>query len=183
MTMLLPGRSNRVVEAGPLLTACLFLVLSLMIAGCDQEGAGDIGANGLEEVRVDYVVDGDTVKLSDGRTVRYIGVDTPEIAHGRGDDDCYGPEASVFNRQLVEGQLVFLEYDENRLDRYGRTLAYVWIGSGSGRRMVSQELLFRGYGKVMMIQPNTLYETMLEEAEESARKRGAGLWGACQSGL
>jgi endonuclease YncB( thermonuclease family) len=49
--------------------------------------------------------------------------------------------------------------------------------------MVSQELLFRGYGKVMMIQPNTLYETMLEEAEESARKRGAGLWGACESGL
>lgn len=154
----------------------LALLTALSLTACGDEGTT------VEEqpVLVERVVDGDTIRLEDGRTIRYIGVDTPEIAHNSTqEDDCYGPEAADFNEQLVLGKSVILEYDAEKTDRYGRTLAYVWLGTGASRRMVNEELLFRGYGSLLIIEPNSAYEDRLAEAEASAQERGAGLWGAC----
>jgi hypothetical protein len=75
------------------------------------------------------VVDGDTIEVEmDGRrhTVRYIGIDTPEVADPRRPVMCYGEEASRRNRQLVEGRTVLLEKNVSETDRYGRLLRYVW---------------------------------------------------------
>ena len=153
----------------------------LVAAALATQGCGDTGtALEPEPVYVERIVDGDTIKLEDGRTIRYIGVDTPEIAHNSTQtDDCYGPEASDFNAQLVAGKAVTLEYDEELTDHYGRTLAYVWLGTGDSRRMVNEELLFRGFGHLLIIEPNSAYEERLAEAERSAQERGAGLWTAC----
>ncbi len=79
---------------------------------------------------VRWVVDGDTVVLADGRHVRYIGIDTPEIDHAKQQAEPLAYGARSVNRQLVEGQSVRLEYDRETTDRYGRTLAYVYRGDG-----------------------------------------------------
>jgi len=59
------------------------------------------------------VIDGDTIKLSDETTVRYLGIDTPEV------DEPLGPEATGANRKLVEGQSVRLEYDRDKVNMAG----------------------------------------------------------------
>ena len=76
------------------------------------------------------VIDGDTIEVELGgklAVVRYIGVDTPETKHpGRG-IECFGPEASKYNQQMVGGREVILEKDVTDRDRYGRLLRYVWV--------------------------------------------------------
>src|SRR3954467_6321127 len=88
----------------------------------------DGGAGGSEGgvVRVQRVVDGDTIVLAGGERVRYIGVDTPESVKPGTPVQCFAKAASHFNARLVEGKRVRLRYDAEHQDRYGRTLAYVY---------------------------------------------------------
>jgi len=79
---------------------------------------------------VDRVVDGDTIVLSDGKKVRLIGVDTPETKHPNKPVEYFGKEATEFTRRMCEGKQVRLEYDQEKIDRYGRTLAYVFVLGG-----------------------------------------------------
>jgi micrococcal nuclease len=74
-------------------------------------------------LKVARVIDGDTLQLSTGETVRLIGVDTPETKDPRQPVQHFGKEATAFTRQLVEGKPVHLEYDQQRRDKYGRSLA------------------------------------------------------------
>ena len=99
---------------------------------------------------VTRVVDGDTIVLSNGERLRYIGVDTPETKHPKKGLQCYGKEASAFNKKLVEGKKVKLEFDVQQKDRYGRLLAYVYLEDGT---FVNAELLRKGYAQVMTIPP------------------------------
>ncbi len=87
--------------------------------GPNQGGPAQPG--GLETATVVQVVDGDTVELSTGRRLRYIGLNTPER------DQPYYNEAREANRQLVEGKTVALEWDVETVDQYGRNLAYLWV--------------------------------------------------------
>src|SRR6187401_1781648 len=93
------------------------LVLGLA-AGCS-----DRADCGPESAVVTRVIDGDTLELVGGERVRYLLVDTPESTNGH--DECFGAEASEFNRSLVEGRRVALRYAEQCRDRYARLLAYV----------------------------------------------------------
>src|SRR3989338_2228986 len=96
------------------------------------------------QVFVMKVIDGDTLKLSNGETVRLIGVDTPETVHPAKPVQYFGKEASAFTKRLAEGKAVRLEYDQQRTeDKYGRTLAYVYIDDG---RMLNSEIIMQGYG-------------------------------------
>lgn len=120
------------------------------------------------------VVDGDTVDLDSGERVRYLMVDTPELSGGA---ECYGIEARDFNRDLVLGVEVRLEYDVECTDRFGRLLAYVYVGD----REINRLLIERGFGCVLYIPPNgedrrTEFETLEAIAEGSA----TGMWGECQ---
>src|SRR6185436_8453147 len=90
---------------------------------------------GLETVTVTAVVDGDTIELTNGRRVRYIGLNTPER------DQPYYAAAAALNRQLVEGKNVQLEFDVETFDQYGRSLAYVWVEG----RLVNLEIVQQGY--------------------------------------
>ena len=118
------------------------------------------------------VVDGDTIELSSGEKVRYIGVDTPETVHPRKRVQFMGAEASAFNRQLVERKRVRLEYDVARRDRYGRTLAYVYVG----RTFVNAELVRRGYAQVMTVPPNVRHADLFVALQREAREANRGLW-------
>ena len=81
-------------------------------------------------VLVTHVTDGDTIGVGRGwryEKVRLIGVDTPETVHPNKPVEYFGKEASAFTKQLCEGKTVRLEYDWQRKDKYGRTLAYVYL--------------------------------------------------------
>jgi len=120
----------------------------------------------VEPAHVAQVVDGDTVVLSSGEQLRYIGINTPER------DRPFYVEATIFNRQLVEGKDVLLEFDTVPRDQYGRLLAYVWVGG----RMVNLELALAGYASAYTLPPNIRYAQYFLDAERYAREAGRGLW-------
>lgn len=115
-------------------------------------------------VTVTDVVDGDTVDIEpaiDGvDRVRFIGVDTPEVSFGQ---EPGGPEASAFTTEQLEGEQVALEFDEERLDRFGRLLAYVWLPGGE---LFNETLVREGYAEVATFPPNTKYEARFLAAQE-----------------
>ena len=94
------------------------------------------------------VIDGDTIALENGETVRYLGVDTPETVNPTKPVQCYGPEASEANRQLVGGKRVRLERCPDR-DQYGRLLRYVYVDGV----FVEAELVRGGYAYVYDASP------------------------------
>ena len=97
---------------------------------------------------VKRVIDGDTIQLSNGEQVRLIGVDTPETKHPRKPVEYFGKEASAFTKKMVEGKSVRLEYDWQRRDIYGRTLAYVYLTDGT---FLNAEIIKQGYGHVYFV--------------------------------
>ncbi|MFN0149951.1 MAG: thermonuclease family protein [bacterium] len=118
------------------------------------------------------VVDGDTIVLSSGEKVRYIGVDTPETVHPEKPVEFMGKEAAAFNKALVEGKDVRLEYDVERKDKYGRTLAYVFLDT----TFVNIELIRQGYAQILTIPPNVKYADLFLTLQRNAREAGRGLW-------
>ncbi len=123
-------------------------------------------------------MDGDTIEVdyrSESVRVRLIGIDTPETVHPSEPVGCFGPEASAFTKRWLLGVRVRLEFDVERLDRYGRTLAYVWKGA----ELFNESILAKGYGQVSTYPPNVKYVDRFLAAQRRAREAGAGLWGGC----
>lgn len=135
---------------------------------------------------VERVIDGDTIKLSNGGRVRFIGVDTPEVYYSnklirdakkskrdRATIQKLGRRASDFTKNLLNGKRVRLEYDVQRRDRYGRILAYVYIEDGT---FVNAKLLEEGYAQVLTITPNVKYSEYFLKLQREARENKRGLW-------
>ena len=121
------------------------------------------------------VVDGDTIHVKFGERVekvRYIGVNTPEVHHPTKGEEPGGREAMEANRRLVAGRRVRLETDVQARDRYGRLLAYVWVGDV----MVNAELVRQGYAQVMTVPPNVRHQELFVKLQREAREAGRGLW-------
>lgn len=144
-----------------ILAACLFLAVT----------CGHLSAQ--SQYRVRWVDDGDTVVLNDGRRVRYIGINAPEIGHDDRKAEPYGYSAKQFNAKLVFEKLVGLEFDQEHRDHYGRVLAYVFLEDGS---FVNQEMLERGYAHVLYRLPNVKYHDRLLQAQRRAMKAAVGIW-------
>jgi len=123
--------------------------------------------------KVARVIDGDTIELENGERVRYIGIDTPETKHPSKPVEYYGREADSANRSLVEGKEVWLEFDVQERDQYGRLLAYVCVDD----IFVNAWLVENGYAQVMTIPPNVRYAERFLELQQKAREEGKGLWG------
>jgi micrococcal nuclease len=127
---------------------------------------------------VTRVVDGDTVEFRyRGRDVdvRLIGVDTPETVPPGQPVECGGPAASRFTEQQLDGERVRIEFDVERIDPYGRTLAYVWLGG----RLFNRTLVARGFAQVATYPPDVKYVDVFLAAQRHARNRDLGLWGSC----
>ena len=118
------------------------------------------------------VVDGDTIILSGNERVRLIGVDTPETVDPRRPVQYFGKEASAFTKRMVEGKKVRLEYDQTRKDRYGRTLAYVYLDDSTH---LNAEIIKQGYGHAYTRFPFRYLEEFRRYQRE-AREAGKGLW-------
>jgi micrococcal nuclease len=138
-----------------------------------------VTGNGGHLATVTRVVDGDTahVRLR-GRdvTVRFIGVDTPETVAPGQPIECFGPEASHFTTRRLTGQRIRLEFDVDRIDPFGRTLAYLWLPDGS---LFNETLVRRGFATVATYPPDTRYVERLDASQRVAKAAGRGLWGAC----
>jgi micrococcal nuclease len=148
-------------------------VLLVLAVALSALGAA-AGGRELEGMVV-RIVDGDTIHVRIGaqiEKVRYIGVNTPEVHHPTRGEEPGGREASELNRQLVAGKRVRLEFDVQERDRYGRLLAYVWVGD----LMVNAELVRRGYAQVMTVPPNVRYQDLFLKLQRDAREAGRGLW-------
>ena len=123
------------------------------------------------------VVDGDTIELDTGEKVRYIGVNAPESVDPRKPVECFGKEASEYNKSLVEGKAVGLVGDVGDKDKYGRLLRYVYLNDGT---FVNLKLVQDGYASVMTVQPNVAYQKEFVAAQSKARENKVGLWNACK---
>lgn len=135
-----------------------------------------------EVFTVTKVIDGDTIQIAGGKTVRYIGIDTAETRDMRTGVQCFGQEASLANKKLVEGKTITLEKDVSETDRYGRLLRYVFVdpSAGSGQVVFVNDYLVRqGYASVSTFPPDVRYQKQFIEAQREARENKRGLWDAC----
>jgi endonuclease YncB( thermonuclease family) len=121
--------------------------------------------------RVLRTTDGDSLVLENGERVRLIGVDTPETRHPELPVQRFAKEASEFSKKTAEGKDVELEFGPELRDKYGRLLAYVWIGD----LLLNRALIRRGYGYAMTRFPHQRMEDFLQ-AEKEARDRRYGMW-------
>lgn len=129
-----------------------------------------------EIVRVDRIIDGDTIVLSDGRKVRYIGIDTPELARGNMKAECYGAEAALRNKELIEGRDIRLESDISDTDKYGRLLRYVYVGDS----MVNEVLVREGYAEAKQYKPDVAFHELFLSDQKQARDEKLGMWERCK---
>jgi len=128
--------------------------------------SGNSNSGLYEQALVARVIDGDTVELADGRHVRYLGIDTPEVG------DYYANEATARNRGLVEGKTIELQRGSRDQDEYGRLLRYVYVDG----TFVNAELVVEGYATAYIFDPDDRYSQVLVQLEQYARMRELGLW-------
>lgn len=128
-----------------------------------------------ERVQVVHVTDGDTVKLTDGRRLRLIGINTPEISH---DGQRSQPLARQARSALVtlldrNNRTLNLQYGRQPRDHYGRLLAHAFLDDGTN---VAGRLLEKGMATALVVPPNTWARTCYAGLEATARKQQRGLW-------
>lgn len=143
----------------------------------------------LYEASIIEVVDGDTIWVEvDGAElkVRLIGVNCPESVHADAEQNSeYGTMASDFTKDFLKDYTtVYLQYDEDRQDQYGRELCYVWLEDNINTHskddiatyMFNSILLEEGYAADAAYEPNTSYAGYFEDVCQDARAEQVGLW-------
>jgi micrococcal nuclease len=128
--------------------------------------------------------DGDTVTVDmngTDETIRFIGVDTPEVHDPRKAVQCFGEAASAFTKQIIGANHLRLEADplNTNRDRYNRLLRYVYLPDG---RLVNAEIIRQGYGFAYLGFPFSKSETFAS-LEKEARQQSRGLWGECKPSM
>lgn len=174
-----PGRFSR---------GAFFVVVALVsTASCGRASAADCELPGSgATARAARVIDGDTLVLADGRHVRMLGVNAPELGHKGAADEPLARAAKAALEELLGADhrtgktaaTVTLHVDRERLDHYGRLLAHV---SSSGRNL-ERELLRQGLAYQVVIPPNVALADCLRAAERAARTARIGLWSPSAAG-
>lgn len=141
-------------------------------------------ALGEDLARVTRVADGDTIAVRQGDrtiTIRLIGVDAPELGDRRRPDappQAFAREATDWLRRQLDGREVRLEYDRERTDRYGRTLAYVFLPDGT---FINRELVRQGYARAYTRFPFKFREQFVAD-EAAAQRAKRGMWATLATG-
>jgi len=153
------------------------------LANIDPESlpAGSSPCRSPAYVTVEYVVDGDTIEVLSGRgaeRVRLIGIDAAEVDHDGDWDECWAEEALAHVADLIEGATVWLTFDAECEDDYGRTLAYIHTRPGD-QGFLQRVLLSEGWVTTFEVSPNNSFAGQFLQDEAAAMVAGAGLWGAC----
>ncbi|MBU4256089.1 MAG: thermonuclease family protein [Candidatus Thermoplasmatota archaeon] len=138
------------------------------------------GINGIDEAKgindideennvfyVSWIIDGDTIELSNGERVRLIGINAPEKGQ------YYAVEATNKLSQLIGYNSITLEKDVSDKDQYNRSLRYVYVGN----TFVNLEMVQQGYAFAYPYPPDVKYADEFEKAEQEARDAQLGMWG------
>ena len=128
-----------------------------------------------ESAVVKWVYDGDSLLLIDKRKIRIIGIDTPETKHHKQKAQAYGAKAREALRALLKNNhyQVSLRYGKERKDKYGRTLAHVYLPDGTN---ISNWMLEQGYAKTLAFPPNVQLAECYKKAEEIAQAQSLKIW-------
>ncbi len=157
------------------------IIVAIIVLGfqyMNQSGPFSAGNTDKSEdtYTVKRVIDGDTIIVSkpgeEDQRVRLIGVDTPETVKPNTPVQPYGKAASDYTKKHLTGQQVRLEYDREKNDRYGRTLAYVWLGDDMFNVMLAKE----GLARAKFYPPNDKYRILIEQAQKEAQKKQLNIW-------
>lgn len=119
------------------------------------------------------VYDGDTIILEDGKHIRLLGINTPEIESRQRAEEPGGVAAKKWLQTQLHDKKVYLEYDEVKIDKYKRQLAHVFLSNGKHLNVM---LLENGLGTVSIIPPNVRYSDKLIKAQQQAEKMRLGIW-------
>ena len=141
----------------------------------------------LEAVTVERVVDGDTLKLTDGRRIRLIGINTPESTKRT---EKYGKEASQYTTSKLSGKQVWIQKDISETDRYDRLLRIVWVDIPTDdldeneirTKMFNADLVINGYAEPSTFQPDVKYSDSFVKFAREAREQNTGLWAYGENG-
>lgn len=133
-----------------------------------------------ERIPVKYIKtsDGDTARFEvngENVRVRFLGINTPEVAGEDKVEEPYGNEALEYTKNRLDNAKEFeIEYDENadKEDRFGRILAYIWVDG----ELFQEELVRKGYAKTYMMKSNYKYADELKSAERKAKEEKLGVW-------
>lgn len=131
------------------------------------------GAKGASEVAtVAHVIDGDSIRLADGREVRYIGIDAPEMRNLYGEREPWAQEATDANARLVAGRQVRLQRESSDTDRHGRLLRHVYTNG----TWVNGELVQAGLASILSVPPNVKESARLADLQMEAQRARRGMW-------
>lgn len=133
-------------------------------------------------IKVTKVIDGDTVKLENGETLRYIGIDTPEIKIKQNGHFLYKPqpfalEAKKLNEKLVKNKIVRIEFDVEKTDKYKRLLGYCFIKD----TLINAKLVEEGFAVTYTFPPNVKYTDIFVASQKTARQNLKGMWGVYET--
>ena len=130
------------------------------------------------KVTLDSCIDGDTARFvikNEVRTVRFLSIDAPEIAHDDVLEEPFGEEASVFTcNMLTNASTIKLEYDSksDKEDKYGRVLAWIFVDD----ELLQEKLVSEGLVEVKYVYKDYKYSSHLKDVELEAKNKGVGLW-------
>ncbi|SEM78432.1 thermonuclease family protein [Nitrosomonas marina] len=124
--------------------------------------------------RVKKVYDGDTIILENGKRVRLLGINTPEIESRYRAGEPGGKMAKVWLQERLQGQKVYLEYDLEKQDKYKRLLAHLFMSDGTH---INLELIKNGLAFVNIMPPNLRHAAQFERAQYLAEQHNLGIWG------
>jgi len=149
----------------------LLLLLTLLLQPSIAGTFSQIGTS--RWVTVAYVYDGDTFRTGHGERVRLLGINTPEIAHNDSPGEPLGESARRRLSSLLLNHSVKLSFDNDRKDRYGRTLAHVYLRDGS---WINAEMIREGLAHLYLFAPNYRHAEELLALEQTARSKRIGIW-------
>lgn len=184
--LVLSSRWSRDVSAAAFL--CLIVFAQQLSADMGLEGYSNSKLESLcppqtplMPVQVKRVIDGDTVVLLDGRHLRIIGVNTPEMNRGKQNFEIapqpYAREATQFlDNWVSSNRWLYISIGNENRDRYGRTLAHLYGGDGAVKYSAAAQLIRQGYGYSLAIPPNLRQSSCLRQVEALARSQRLALW-------
>lgn len=132
------------------------------------------GPDGAETATVAHVIDGDSIRLADGREVRYIGIDAPEMCNAYDEREPWAAQATEANARLVAGKQVWLEREISDTDHHGRLLRHVYVNG----TWVNGELVRQGCATMLAVQPDVKEADRLASLQTEAQRAKRGMWGA-----
>jgi len=164
------------------IAAIIYAVIQLLFSKNNSLPKPSIVPTNIPQVvKVNRVVDGDTIEIDGKIKVRYIGINSPEIYHDstgkKTGEQCFAQEAFLENKKLVEGKSVTLVKDVSDKDKYGRLLRYVYVDD----QFVNEYLVKNGFAKLMIIKPDMKYSQQFKEKQTEAKAKNIGIWSACPS--